>query len=111
MRVFYYPGCSLTLSARNYDLSVRAIARVLGVDLLEGPGWVCYGGWPCGVLHREEVLALATHNLALTEAAGLDTFVAPCSGCYSRMAAGARAGRRRKGSATGEGPPSPGPFR
>jgi heterodisulfide reductase subunit B2 len=80
----YYPGCSLESTAREYDLSVRAVAARLGLELLELPGWTCCGAsaghstdWSLGI-------ALSSRNLALAEKRGLDMVVA-CPACYVRF--------------------------
>ena len=39
----YYPGCSLEHSAAAYDDSTRAVARAMGVDLVELDDWNCCG--------------------------------------------------------------------
>ena len=35
MKYLYYPGCSLTASAREYDLATRAVMSAAGVTLTE----------------------------------------------------------------------------
>lgn len=85
-RYAYYPGCSLHSSAREYDLSARAVCAALGVDLLELDGWSCCGA---SFAHDEgELLALAlpARNLALAQDVGLDLAV-PCAACFNRTAA------------------------
>ena len=37
----YYPGCSLTGSARKLDKSVRRLFKRLGHGLAEIPDWNC----------------------------------------------------------------------
>ena len=39
----YYPGCSLGGSAKEYDISLKAIAPKLELELKEIPDWVCCG--------------------------------------------------------------------
>ena len=41
--VSYYPGCALHGTAREYDESTKAVAGLLGVELLELPDWNCCG--------------------------------------------------------------------
>ncbi|HOS79469.1 MAG TPA: CoB--CoM heterodisulfide reductase iron-sulfur subunit B family protein [Anaerolineae bacterium] len=78
----YYPGCSLLSSAKEYDLSLRLTFARLGIELVEVEDWNC-----CGAVHGEGqgVIALPARNLALAEAQGLDTLIAPCSGCYHNL--------------------------
>jgi len=79
----YYPGCSLGSSAREYDTSLRAVFKLLGVELIEIEGWTCCGATPAG---HDPLLAgaLAARNLAWAEARGLDV-VAPCSECFKNL--------------------------
>ena len=84
MKYAYYPGCSLHASAREYDISWRAVCERLGIELVEMEDWSC-----CGTVHATSVdrllaLALAARNLAIAEAAGLE-IAAPCSGCYKNL--------------------------
>ena len=86
----YYPGCSLHSTAREYDLSARAVCATLGIQLAELDGWNC-----CGASFGQDegellALALPTRNLALAQAAGRDLAV-PCAACFNRMAAADRA--------------------
>ena len=39
----YYPGCTLSTKAKNYDRSGRAVAAALGMELEELPEWQCCG--------------------------------------------------------------------
>lgn len=84
MRYAYYSGCSLHGSAREYDMSWRAVCQRLGIDLVEIPDWSC-----CGTVHAASVdrllaLRLAARNLAIAEEMDLEV-VAPCSGCYKAL--------------------------
>ena len=84
MKYAYYPGCSLHASAREYDISWRAVCERLNIELAEMEDWSC-----CGTVHATSVdrllaLALAARNLAIAEAAGLE-IAAPCSGCYKNL--------------------------
>ncbi len=82
MKYGYYPGCTLLSSAKEYDLSLRLSFAQLGIELVELDDWSC-----CGAVHGEGkgVIALPARNLALAEAQGLDTIIAPCSGCYRNL--------------------------
>jgi len=89
LRYAYYPGCSLSTSAREYDLSVRAVFEHLDVELIEIEQWNCCGATPAG---QDELLAtaLAARNLAWAEERGLDVVV-PCSECFKNLSKAARA--------------------
>jgi len=83
MRYAYYPGCSLSGTAREYDASTRALCDRLGIELEEIPDWSC-----CGASAVEPVSHLLTHalparNLALAESMqDMEGVLIPCSACY-----------------------------
>ncbi len=77
----YYPGCSSEATAVGLDISTRAIAELLGMELKELEDWNCCGSTPYGSLDGLESIAVAARNLALAEKTGLD-LVTPCSSCY-----------------------------
>ncbi|OGP69166.1 MAG: hypothetical protein A2170_00820 [Deltaproteobacteria bacterium RBG_13_53_10] len=85
MQVGYYPGCSLESSAKEFDLSVRAIFKELDVSLKEIPDWNCCGASPAHYLNEELALALPYRNLVNAEEASLEQVVSPCPACYSHL--------------------------
>jgi len=86
MRYYYYPGCSLEGTAREYDVSTRAFLGALGVDLVDLPDWTCCGATAAPAVSRLLALALPARNLALAEAAGEDLdILVPCSACYLNL--------------------------
>lgn len=87
MRIGFFPGCSLEGSSREYGESLRAVAPLLGVELVEVPDWNCCGATAAHNLNHKLALALPARTLALAERAGLDEIVVPCSACYCRLAA------------------------
>lgn len=46
MAYTYYPGCSQETSTKAYDLSTWAVARALGLELVEMDDWNCCGTSP-----------------------------------------------------------------
>lgn len=86
MKYLYYPGCSLEGTAREYDLSTRAIMRSAGVDLLELEAWTCCGASAAASTSYMLSLALPARNLAIAEKMGdgLEILV-PCSACYLNL--------------------------
>jgi heterodisulfide reductase subunit B2 len=82
----YYPGCSLTSSANEYDRSLRAVAGKLGVELREIPDWVCCGATSAHAIDHETALCLAADTLAKARKAGLSQVLAPCAMCFQRLA-------------------------
>ena len=61
----YYPGCSLTGSARALDKGVKALCKSLGHRLTEIPDWNCCGALEYG--DRNELGALSRENLRKAE--------------------------------------------
>lgn len=86
-RVGYFPGCTLHCSGVEYDESTRAVAPVLGLELVEIKDWVCCGSGAAHQVSRELAAELPMKNLAMAEAAGEDEVTLPCSACYSRFKA------------------------
>ncbi len=86
MKFFYYPGCSLEGSAREYDLATRAVAGTLGVELMELEGWTCCGASPGDAVSPLLSIVLPARNLALLERTGLPgELMTPCSSCYLNL--------------------------
>jgi len=86
MNYRYYPGCSLTGSAREYDLSTRAVLAAAGVTLEEIDGWTCCGASAAAPVSRLLSLSLSARNLALAEQIDADGQVlVPCSACYLNL--------------------------
>ncbi len=84
----YYPGCSLTGSARAYNESLSAMLAVLDIELHEIDDWNCCGATEYLTLSPLRGYALIGRNLALAERQrdGSSTLVAPCSACYANLA-------------------------
>jgi heterodisulfide reductase subunit B len=77
----YYPGCSLEKNSAAYDVSVRAVADLLGIKLMEIDDWNCCGATE--YFSQDELVACSViaRNLALVDPQ-LDQVVAPCAACY-----------------------------
>ena len=86
MKYLYYPGCSLEGSAREYDLSTRAVLTAVGAELTEIEGWTCCGASAAEATSRHLALALPARNLALAEKiGGTKEILVPCSACYLNL--------------------------
>ena len=85
--VAYYPGCSLHGTSREFDESLRAVTAELGIGLTEIDDWNCCGASSGHTTDHLLGVALPARNLALAEAQGYDTVVAPCAACYNRLSA------------------------
>jgi heterodisulfide reductase subunit B len=86
MKLGYYPGCSLESSAVEFDLSLRKVAPLLGIELVELPDWNCCGASAAHSVNHLLSLALPARNLAIAEEQSLLELMAPCSACYSNLA-------------------------
>ncbi len=85
----YYPGCSLTGTAKEYDLSVRALMDGLGAGLTEIDDWTCCGATAAQAVDTDIALALAARNLALAQkdSGEKGDLLVPCSACYLNLKA------------------------
>ena len=61
MKYAYYPGCSLTGSARKLDKAVRHIFQKAGHELVDIPDWNCCGAFEYG--DRKELMGFSEANL------------------------------------------------
>lgn len=86
MKYAYFPGCSLSTTGREYDMSTKEIAEVLGIELWEIPDWNCCGASSAHLTDHRLALALPARNMAIAEEAGLDVAI-PCAACYARSKA------------------------
>jgi heterodisulfide reductase subunit B len=99
-RYAYFPGCSLQHSAAAYDISTRAVARALGMELEEIDDWNCCGATEYIALNRPAAYALVARTLALAErqfvqdgkgngrapeARARPQLLAPCSACFLNL--------------------------
>jgi heterodisulfide reductase subunit B len=77
----YYPGCSQEGTATEYEISARAVAKALGLRLVDIEDWSCCGSTPAHTVDHLLYGALAARNLALVEKMKLGTVVTPCPSC------------------------------
>lgn len=101
MKYGYYPGCSLERNAIAYNLSTRAVAHRLGMELNEVEDWNCCGATEYIAVNRMAAYALVGRNLALAAQQGangaasaapsaapsqaVSQLVAPCSACFLNL--------------------------
>jgi heterodisulfide reductase subunit B len=88
MSIGYFPGCSQTGTAKQYDESLRAVCRKAGIEIKEIDDWNCCGATAAHSMNRKLSVALPARNLALAENQGLNELLVPCAACYSRMMTG-----------------------
>ena len=87
LQVAYYPGCSLHGTAVEYDMSTRAVADTLGLDLVEPDGWVCCGTTPAHSTDHTLSAVLPMKTLKRIEQDGHSCVTVPCPSCFIRMRA------------------------
>lgn len=80
MRYSYFPGCSLSETAKDYDSSARLVSERLGISLEELNGWVCCGA---NAIYDD---SLALKNLSLAIERGISELVCACPACFNRLA-------------------------
>ncbi len=74
-----YLGCSVPVRGQNYELGVRAVAPLLGIELVDLPELGCCG-YPVQSVSAHTALVMAGRNLAIAGREGLDLCVL-CSAC------------------------------
>lgn len=81
----YYPGCSLSALANEYDVSFRNLCSRLDIELEEIPGWICCGAIAGCSTSRLLGVTLPLKNAALALENGHTQIVAPCSACFFHL--------------------------
>ena len=85
MKIGYYPGCSLTGTGKEYDISLRKVLALLDVDVEEIRDWCCCGATSAHATNHLLSIALPARNLLLAQQQNLNELFAPCAACYSRL--------------------------
>lgn len=83
IRYSLFMGCTIPARARHYELSVRRVADVFDIELIDLPGFACCG-FPLGAVNRKTSMLMAARNLSIAEEAGLD-ICTMCSACTSML--------------------------
>jgi succinate dehydrogenase / fumarate reductase cytochrome b subunit len=84
MKYAYYPGCAAEATIKEADKATRAVAKHIGIELVDFPNMSCCGA---GVLHEERPnlsVAINARNFAIAEKAGLDLLTI-CNTCLLGM--------------------------
>ena len=84
MKVSYYPGCSLHATGKEYDESMKAVSRALGIELKEVEDWSCCGASSAHSTNFDLSIALSARNLIAAEKDAMDVMV-PCAACFNRF--------------------------
>ena len=85
MKIGYYPGCSLSGTGREYDLSLKKVLNLLDVELEEISDWSCCGATSAHATNHLLSTILPVRNLALGKKQNLTELLAPCAACYNRL--------------------------
>jgi heterodisulfide reductase subunit B2 len=80
----YFPGCSAHSTARDMHESTLAVARALGMELVEPEGWTCCGATAAHQTDPLLAAALPAATLSKVSGTGRDLLVT-CAACYNRM--------------------------
>ena len=80
-RYAVFVGCAIPVRARHYELSMRRVADMLGIELLDLSEFTCCG-FPLGSINRRTAILMAARNLSIAEDAGLD-ICTMCNACTS----------------------------
>ncbi|WP_371372827.1 CoB--CoM heterodisulfide reductase iron-sulfur subunit B family protein [Sporomusa aerivorans] len=80
MKYAFFPGCVLEGAAKENYIATTAVARALGIELIEIPGWTC-----CGASHVQDVddlaaTAINARNITLAEQMNLPLLTV-CNTC------------------------------
>ena len=90
MKYFYYPGCSLEGTAKEYNISATALMKAMGAELIEIENWSCCGASAAESISDLLSYVLPARNLAIAEkmsaksGESIDILV-PCSACYLNL--------------------------
>ena len=85
MNFGYYPGCSLSGTAKEFDLSLKEVLKNLATDLQEINDWSCCGASSAHSASHLLAVALPARNLILAKEQGMKEIVAPCAACFNRL--------------------------
>ena len=85
MKYGYYPGCSLKVTAFEYDKSLKKVFNHLGAELVEVPDWPCCGASAGHMTSEGAGISLPLKILSLYEKEGIKDVVVPCAACFSRF--------------------------
>ncbi|MGD0167770.1 MAG: CoB--CoM heterodisulfide reductase iron-sulfur subunit B family protein [Gaiellaceae bacterium] len=80
-KIAYYKGCLAALSARELDVSTKALAPKLGLELVDLESVTCCGAGDIQSADPDYALHLNARILAEAEQAGCDTLLTVCNVC------------------------------
>jgi len=83
--ISYYPGCSLHATGIEFHMSTKAVAGILGLNLVEPEGWKCCGTSPAHNTDHYRAVKLPMETLAIADELGHSYMTMPCAACFSRF--------------------------
>jgi heterodisulfide reductase subunit B len=83
--ISYYPGCSLHATGLEFNMSTKAVAEKLGLNLVEPEGWKCCGTSPAHNTNHYRSIKLPMETLAIADDLGHSYMTMPCAACFSRF--------------------------
>ncbi len=84
MEIPYYPGCSLESTAKEYQLSAKAVCKELDIELVELEDWSCCGALEVSSLNSTLSLVLPARNLKIASAHS-DKLAVTCNACFNNL--------------------------
>ena len=90
-RISFYPGCSLTSSAREMGESFMDMAKLFSMEVEPLDDWNCCGSSPAHSTNHGYALMLAARNLLLAEEQGVNDLMVMCPSCFVRLKEAERA--------------------
>ncbi|MBN1540447.1 MAG: CoB--CoM heterodisulfide reductase iron-sulfur subunit B family protein [Candidatus Thermoplasmatota archaeon] len=79
-RYALFPGCVMSTEQYGYEVSLKTVLPVLGVEIVDLEGFSCCGE-PLKSINQMLTLTLSARNIAICEKEGLD-ILAPCPLCH-----------------------------
>ena len=81
LKVAYFPGCSLSSTAKEYDVATRLVCEDLEINLVEIPEWTCCGATTAHITSELTAAALPAKSLIWAEKHNMP-ITSPCSACF-----------------------------
>lgn len=89
MHLAYYPGCTLSSTAREIDTALHQVCERLDIHLSALPDWNCCGSSSVHAVRPQLAVSLAARNLFQAQAMGMELMVM-CAGCANRLRVASR---------------------
>ncbi|MCJ7666555.1 MAG: CoB--CoM heterodisulfide reductase iron-sulfur subunit B family protein [Actinobacteria bacterium] len=84
-KIAYYPGCSLSSTAIDFNVSLKGLLDALNIEHIDIDDWNCCGTTPAYNTSEELAAILSARNLLLAKKMGLEDILSPCVSCYNKL--------------------------